>query len=101
MTSNPSSPAGHRTSRTGSTRCKGAEGHANSRDMPLITCIEDLRRLHRKRAPKAFYDYVDAGSYSESTYRANSADLAALRLRQRVGLDVDVRSTESTVLGRR
>ncbi|HTR57930.1 MAG TPA: alpha-hydroxy acid oxidase [Casimicrobiaceae bacterium] len=69
--------------------------------MPIITCIEDLRQLHRKRAPKAFYDYVDAGSYSESTYRANSADLAALRLRQRVGIDVDVRSTESTMLGRK
>jgi L-lactate dehydrogenase (cytochrome) len=69
--------------------------------MPVITCIEDLRQLHRKRAPKAFYDYVDAGSYSESTYRANSADLAALRLRQRVGIDVDVRSTESTMLGRK
>ena len=69
--------------------------------MPVITCIEDLRQLHRKRAPKAFYDYVDAGSYSESTYRANSADLAALRLRQRVGIDVEVRSTESTMLGRK
>ena len=69
--------------------------------MPVITCIEDLRQLHRKRAPKAFYDYVDAGSYSESTYRANSADLAALRLRQRVGVDVDLRSTESTMLGRK
>jgi L-lactate dehydrogenase (cytochrome) len=69
--------------------------------MPVITCIEDLRQLHRRRAPKAFYDYVDAGSYSESTYRANSADLAALRLRQRVGVDVDVRSTESTLLGRK
>jgi L-lactate dehydrogenase (cytochrome) len=67
--------------------------------MPVITCIEDLRQLHRKRAPKAFYDYVDAGSYSESTYRANSADLAALKLRQRVGIDVDVRSTESRMLG--
>ena len=67
--------------------------------MSVITCIEDLRRLHRKRAPKAFYDYVDTGSYSEITYRANSADLAALRLKQRVAIDVDVRSTEATMLG--
>ena len=67
--------------------------------MPVITCIEDLRQLHRKRAPKAFYDYVDAGSYTESTYRANSADLAALNLKQRVAVNVDVRSTESTMLG--
>jgi L-lactate dehydrogenase (cytochrome) len=69
--------------------------------MPVITCIEDLRRLHRKRAPRAFYDYVDAGSYSEITYRANSADLAALRLKQRVAIDVDLRSTEATMLGRK
>jgi len=67
--------------------------------MAVITCIEDLRQLHRKRAPKAFYDYVDAGSYTESTYRANSADLAALNLKQRVAVNVDVRSTESTMLG--
>ena len=37
--------------------------------MPVITCIEDLRELHKKSAPKAFYDYVDAGSYTESTTR--------------------------------
>ena len=67
--------------------------------MPVITCIEDLRELHRKRTPKAFYDYVDAGSYTEGTYRANSADLAALKLRQRVAVDVDRRSTESAMLG--
>ena len=69
--------------------------------MRVITCIEDLRQLHKKRAPKAFYDYVDAGSYAEDTYRANSADLAALKLRQRVAVDVGVRSTESTMLGRK
>ena len=67
--------------------------------MPVITCIEDLRQLHKKNAPKAFYDYVDAGSYTESTYRANSADLAALKLRQRVGVNMENRSTESVMLG--
>jgi L-lactate dehydrogenase (cytochrome) len=69
--------------------------------MPVITCIEDLRRLHKKNAPKAFYDYVDTGSYTEGTYRANSADLAALKLRQRVAVDVGERSTEGTMLGRK
>ena len=68
--------------------------------MRVITCIEDLRELHRKRAPRAFYDYVDTGSYTEGTYRANSADLAALKLRQRVAVDVSLRSTASTMLGR-
>src|SRR5438445_1680021 len=69
--------------------------------MRVITCVEDLRLLHKKRAPKAFYDYVDCGSYTEGTYRANSADLAALKLRQRVAIDTDARSTESTMLGRK
>jgi len=67
--------------------------------MPVITCIEDLRLLHRKNAPKAFYDYVDAGSYTEGTYRANSADLAALKLRQRVAINVEARSTAATMIG--
>jgi L-lactate dehydrogenase (cytochrome) len=67
--------------------------------MPVITCIEDLRQLHRRRVPKAFYDYVDAGSYTEGTYRANSDDLAALKFRQRVAVNVDQRSTASTMLG--
>jgi L-lactate dehydrogenase (cytochrome) len=67
--------------------------------MPVITCIEDLRALHKKNAPKAFYDYVDAGSYTEGTYNANSSDLVALKLRQRVAMNVDNRSTESTMIG--
>ena len=67
--------------------------------MPVITCIEDLRQLHRKNTPKAFYDYVDAGSYTEGTYRANSADLAALKLRQRVAINVEGRSTATTMIG--
>ena len=67
--------------------------------MPVITCIEDLRQMHRRKAPKAFYDYVDAGSYTEGTYHANSADLAAMTLRQRVAIDVDQRSTATTMLG--
>lgn len=68
--------------------------------MRTITCVEDLRVLARRRVPKAFYDYVDSGSYTESTYRANTADLAALKLRQRVAIDVEGRSTASTMLGR-
>jgi L-lactate dehydrogenase (cytochrome) len=61
--------------------------------------VEDLRVLAKKRVPKAFYDYADSGSYTESTYRANSDDLAALKLRQRVAINVDQRSTRSTMIG--
>ena len=69
--------------------------------MPIITCIEDLRQLHKKNTPRAFYDYVDSGSYTEGTYRANSTDLAALKLRQRVGVNMENRSTESVMLGQK
>ncbi|SKD02207.1 FMN-dependent dehydrogenase, includes L-lactate dehydrogenase and type II isopentenyl diphosphate isomerase [Burkholderia sp. YR290] len=67
--------------------------------MPLITCVEDLRLLAKRRVPKAFYDYVDSGSYSESTYRENSAAFQHLKLQQRVAVDVERRSTASTMIG--
>ncbi|NNE79542.1 MAG: alpha-hydroxy-acid oxidizing protein [Silicimonas sp.] len=56
--------------------------------MPTITCVEDFRRLYKKRVPKMFYDYAEAGSYSESTFRANEADFQKLLIRQRVGIDI-------------
>ena len=67
--------------------------------MPVVTCIEDLREMSRRRVARAIFDYVDRGSYSESTLRANRADLESLALRQRVGLDVDRRSTRTTMAG--
>ncbi len=67
--------------------------------MPVVTCIEDLRQLAKKRVARAIFDYVDCGSYSESTLRANRSDLELLTLRQRVGIDVDRRSTRATMLG--
>lgn len=67
--------------------------------MTPITCVEDLRLLAKKRVPKAFYDYADSGSYTESTYRANTDELAAIKLRQRVAINVDQRNTRTTMLG--
>jgi L-lactate dehydrogenase (cytochrome) len=67
--------------------------------MPVVTCIEDLRQLSKKRVARAIFDYVDRGSYAESTLRANRNDLELLTLRQRVGIDVDHRSTRATMLG--
>lgn len=52
--------------------------------MPLITTIEDLRKLAQKRVPRMFYDYADSGSWTESTYRANESDFASIKFRQRV-----------------
>ena len=67
--------------------------------MPVVTCIDDLRSLAKKRVAKVIFDYVDRGSYSEATLRANRADLESIALRQRVGIDVDRRSTRSTMAG--
>jgi L-lactate dehydrogenase (cytochrome) len=68
--------------------------------MRAVTCIDDLRELSKKRVARAIFDYVDRGSYSEATLRANRADLESLALRQRVGIDVDRRSLRTTMLGR-
>ncbi len=67
--------------------------------MPVITTIEDLRVLHQKRTPKMFYDYCDSGSWTESTYRANSADFQSILLRQRVAINMENRSTKTTMMG--
>jgi L-lactate dehydrogenase (cytochrome) len=67
--------------------------------MPIITDIEDLRILAQRRAPRMFYDYVDTGSWSETTYRANSNDFAAIKLRQRVGINVEHRSLQTRLVG--
>jgi L-lactate dehydrogenase (cytochrome) len=67
--------------------------------MPVITCVEDLRRMARKRVAKAVFDYIDRGSYDEQTLRANRADLEALHFRQRVAIDVEQRSTRTTMAG--
>ncbi|QKF52689.1 alpha-hydroxy acid oxidase [Pseudomonas graminis] len=66
--------------------------------MAQMTCIEDLRRLARKRVPRMFYDYVDGGSWTEYTYRANEADFQRLEFRQRVAFDITRRSTSTTMV---
>src|SRR5436189_1765389 len=67
--------------------------------MPVVTNVEDLRQLAKRRVAKAIFDYVDRGSYDEVTLRANRADLEALTLRQRVAIDVDRRSLRTTLVG--
>ncbi|WP_180683522.1 alpha-hydroxy acid oxidase [Tepidicella baoligensis] len=67
--------------------------------MPVITHIEDLRQLARKRVPRMFYDYVDSGSWTESTYRANEADFQCIKLRQRVAVNMEGRTTRTTMVG--
>ncbi|MBQ0937061.1 alpha-hydroxy acid oxidase [Ideonella paludis] len=67
--------------------------------MPTITCIEDLRVLAQKRVPRMFYDYADSGSWTESTYRANEADFQKIKLRQRVAVNMENRSTACQMVG--
>ena len=69
--------------------------------MKNVTCIDDLRMLARRRVPKAFFDYADSGSYGEYTLRANRTDLEAIKLRQRVLVDVSDRNLQTTVMGRK
>jgi len=67
--------------------------------MTVITQVEDLRVLAQKRVPRMFYDYADSGSWTESTYRANEADFHKIKFRQRVAVNMEGRSTASTMVG--
>ncbi|MCT4373468.1 alpha-hydroxy-acid oxidizing protein [Yangia mangrovi] len=67
--------------------------------MPVITEIEDLRRIYKRRVPKMFYDYCESGSWTEQTFRENSSDFDKLYLRQRVAIDMTGRSTATQMIG--
>ena len=67
--------------------------------MKHVTSIEDLRRLHRRKVPRAFFEYCDGGSYAEETLHANTADLQELQFRQRVMVDISSRTIDTTILG--
>ncbi len=67
--------------------------------MPVITTIEDLRQLAKRRVPRMFYDYADSGSWTEGTYRANEADFQGIKLRQRVAVNMENRSTAVRMAG--
>ncbi len=67
--------------------------------MAVITCVEDLRRLAARRVPRMFYDYADAGSWTECTYRANESDFRTIELRQRVAVNIERRSLAAKMAG--
>lgn len=67
--------------------------------MPVITNIQDLKRIHKRRTPKMFYDYAESGSWTEQTFRENTTDFEQIRLRQRVAVDMDNRTTRTTMIG--
>jgi L-lactate dehydrogenase (cytochrome) len=67
--------------------------------MPTMTCIEDLRQTARRKVPRAFFDYAEAGSYSQETLAANRADLERIKLRQRILVDMSQRDLSTTIIG--
>jgi L-lactate dehydrogenase (cytochrome) len=69
--------------------------------MPLstMTCIEDLRQVARRKVPRAFFDYAEAGSYSQVTLRSNREDIDRIKLRQRILVDVSQRDLATTIIG--
>lgn len=68
-------------------------------DLSKITNIEDLRVIAKRRVPRMFYDYADSGAWTEGTYRANEEDFQKIKLRQRVAINMDGRSTRTTMIG--
>ena len=67
--------------------------------MPVITNIQDLKELHRRRVPRMFYDYAESGSWTEQTFRENVSDFEKIKLRQRVAVDMTNRSTAGKMIG--
>ncbi len=67
--------------------------------MPVITNIDDLKRLHERRAPRMFYDYAESGSWTEQTFHDNTRDFTDIRLRQKVAVDMSGRSTATQMIG--
>ncbi len=67
--------------------------------MPVITEIEDLKRIYKRRVPKMFYDYAESGSWTEQTFRENSSDFDQIRLRQRIAVDMTNRTTACQMIG--
>jgi len=67
--------------------------------VPVITNINDLKRIYERRVPRMFYDYAESGSWTEQTFRDNTNDFEKIRLRQRVAVDMAGRSTASQMIG--
>jgi L-lactate dehydrogenase (cytochrome) len=67
--------------------------------MPVITNIDDLKRIYRRRVPKMFYDYAESGSWTEQTFRENSSDFDRIYLKQRVAIDMTGRNLSTKMIG--
>ena len=68
-------------------------------ELSKMTCIEDLRVVAEERVPRMFYDYADSGSWTETTYRENTSDFQNIKLRQRVAVNMEGRTTATQMVG--
>lgn len=70
------------------------------RDLGLAPgSVTDYRELARRRLPRQLFDFIDGGSYEETTLADNVAALRKIRLRQRVMRDVSHLKLSTTVVG--
>ena len=76
-------------------------GEIPMKNLEKVTDIEDLRQVAERKVPRMFYDYVDSGSWTETTYRNNESDFDRIKLRQRVLVNMENRSLETTMIGER
>ncbi|MCB1367613.1 MAG: alpha-hydroxy-acid oxidizing protein [Rhodobacteraceae bacterium] len=67
--------------------------------MTVITCIDDLHRLYKRRVPKMFYEYAETGSWTQQTFRENTSDFKHIHFRQRVAVDMSNRTTATKMIG--
>jgi L-lactate dehydrogenase (cytochrome) len=65
----------------------------------IAASIPDFRELARRRLPHFLFEYIDGGSYSETTLRRNVGDLRDIALRQRVLRDVSLLDLSTELFG--
>ncbi|MES2302144.1 MAG: FMN-dependent L-lactate dehydrogenase LldD [Pseudomonadota bacterium] len=67
----------------------------------IAASIPDFRELARRRLPHFLFEYIDGGSYSETTLRRNVEDLRDIALRQRVLRDVSDLDLSTELFGQK
>jgi (S)-mandelate dehydrogenase len=68
-------------------------------DLSKAISIEDLRRIAKRRVPRAIFDFFDGGAEDEVTLRANRAAFERVRLLPRVLVDVSAVDLKAELFG--
>ena len=69
-------------------------------DLQKAINIEDLRRLAKRRLPRAIFDFFDGGAEDETTLRDNCAAFQRVRLLPKVLVDVSAIDLKTEIFGR-